>query len=174
MGGAMCGVGLVAFLTLVLVGAMILRAAVAIANRLTGPPKPDRTESEDRFEDWDWDGELEDERRRRKPEKAIPEPGLGKGMMIASTAGVLTVLFGVLLATALDMLIDDPFDRDETGQVAALAVFTLPFSYIGTALVLTGMLPTTFSRAALVAFLYHALGLGVLAAVAGTIVLVLL
>lgn len=173
MGGAVCGVGLVAFLVLLFVGAFVLRAAVAISNRLTGPPKPDAAEPADRFEDWDWDGELEGERRRREPEKAIPEPGVGRGMMIASTAGVLAVLFGVLLALVFEALDDDPFDRDEEARFAALGVLTLPFSFIGTALVLTAMLPTTFPRAALVAFLYHALALAVLAAVAGSIVLVL-
>lgn len=166
MGEALCFVAGFGFLVLLLVGSLALRASVAIANRLVGPTKPEAPEDE--FEEWDWDGELDDERARRTPKAAIPEPGFGKGMMVASTVAVLTALFGVLVALALEA-VDADLNHDEEVAVA-LTVFTLPFSFFGAALVLMPMLPTTFGRAALVSFVYHTIALGTAVAVVVLIV----
>lgn len=157
MAGVVCFAAGLGFVILLLVGALILRAAVAVTNRFVGPPAP--AAPEDPYADWDWDGDLEDERARRAPERGVPEPGFGKGMMIASTVGVLTALFGVMAAGVLDA-VDLDINHDEEVAVA-VTVFTLPFSFFAAALVLVPMLPTTFGRAALVSLVYHAIGLGV-------------
>lgn len=166
MAGIVCFAAGLGFVIVLLMGSLFLLASVGVCNRLVGPPRP--APAEDPYEDWDWDGEREDERARRTPEKAIPEPGFGKGMMIASTVGMLSALFAVMAAGVLEA-VDFDINRDEEVAVA-VTVLTLPFSFFAAALVLVPMLPTTFGRAALVSFVYHAawggLAVAVVAAVA--------
>jgi hypothetical protein len=167
--GAACLLAGVGFLVALLIGSTVLRAAVSVANRMVGPAKA-RAERADPFADWDWDGDLEDEEpRRRGGEKAIPEPGLGKGMMIASTIGVLTAAIGIVLGVFTEATAGELFDGDEETQIALLALFTLPLGYVGATLLLTAMLPTTFGRAAVVAFVYHLFALILLVVGGGTI-----
>lgn len=162
------GFGLVlGFVVALLIGSVTLRAAVAIANRSIGPLKAKRA---DPFPDWDWDDDPEDEEPRR-PQKAIPEPGLGKGMMIASTLGVVSAFIGVVLAVLGGDMAEAMFDEKE--QVVALVAGAVPFSFAGATLLLVAMLPTTFWRAALVAFLYHIFAVLLLGGTFGTIVVLL-
>ena len=146
-------------------GAAVVRAAVALANRLIGPVKPP---ARDPVEDWDWDAEPEEERPRRKSEsRAIPEPGVGKGMMIASASNVLTAFVGFVLGAMAEEL--EPGAMDDGWGALALAVCTLPFGFAALALLLVPMLPTTLLRAAQVSFLYHVIGSLILLAVGGAI-----
>lgn len=168
LAGAACFLAGVGFLIALLLGSVILRAAVALANRSAGPVK---VKPADLFPDWDWDGEPEDAEPRL--EKAIPEPGLGKGMMIASTIGVLTALLGVVLGILLDDLAEALFGADEAVQLVGLMVLTVPFSFAAATLLLVVMLPAPFWRAALVAFLYHVFATLVLALVFGAVVVFL-
>ncbi|MBN9117643.1 MAG: hypothetical protein J0I06_00475 [Planctomycetes bacterium] len=151
------------------VGAVALRAAVSIANRTVGPPK----ERTDPFADWDWDGDWEDEKPRRSAEKAIPEPGLGKGMMVSFAVVVLTAFIGAVLGVLAEAVADDLLEGDEGARVALLALFTLPLGFVGAALVFAATLPTTFSRAALVAVVYHFFALVLAAVVVGSVAVAL-
>jgi hypothetical protein len=135
-----------------LIGAALLRAAVSIANRVSGPLKQERF---DPVEDWDWDDEPEDPRPRRTGEKAIPEPAVPKAMMIASTTGVVNVFIGLVLAVFAEAL--DVGDLDDGPAVVLFVLFLVPLGCAATALLLTVMLPTTFWRAALVSFVQYAL-----------------
>jgi magnesium-transporting ATPase (P-type) len=165
------GFGLVlGFVVALLLGSVMLRTAVRIANRSIGPLKAKRADS---FPDWDWDGDLEDEEPRH-PQKAIPEPGLGKGMMIASTLGVVTVFIGIALAVFADTVAEDLFEGDEDTQIALLAMFTLPLAFVSSTLLLAVMLPTTFWRAALVSFVTHVFALILFAVVVSAVVVLLL
>lgn len=172
MDGVVCFFAGVGFLAAVLIGALIFLLAVAVVNRFAGPQRP-RAEGPVLYEDWDWDDEEEQERPRRRGEKAVPEPGIGKAMMITSTVNVLTVLFGVLVALSLEAVTDDALDRNEIGQVIVLAVLTLPVSCFGATVLFMAMLPTTFLRAAAVAFVHHALSVGLLVIVGGVIAILL-
>ena len=158
------GVGCVAVIGLLIgmvAGAAVLRAAVALANRLIGPVKPAR----DPVDDWDWDAEPEEERPRRKSdERTIPEPGVGKGMMIASATNVLTAFVGFVLGTVAD---DAGILDEEAGGAIVVGLIALLFGSAGFAVLLVPMLPTTFTRAALVAFMYYLFGLLILLVVGG-------
>jgi hypothetical protein len=142
------------FLIALLIGAVVVRAAVSISNKLIGSPKRE-PETFGRVEEWEWDDEPEEEHPRRKREKAVPEPGVGKAMMIASTGGVTNAFIVLVIGVFLEALDVDPIDEDLT--IAVLAVVSLPFSFVALTLLLTAMLPTTFWRAALVAFVHYAL-----------------
>lgn len=172
MRGAVCSFAGVGLLVVLLIGALILRMAVAAVNRFAGPQRP-KAEGGPLYADWDWDGEEEDERSLRGGTKAVPEPSVGRAMAVTGTAGVLTTVFGVLTAVLLETVADDPFDRDEEGQIVALAVLTLPLSCFGATLLFMAMLPTTFLRAAAVAFVHHALSVGLVVIVGGAIALLL-
>lgn len=169
MGGFVCFLVAVGLLVGMVLGAALLRASIALANSMIDPRKAE-PDPEDPFADWDWDGELEDERaRRKKKKKAIPEPGVGKGMVIASTIGAATTFVAVVLAVLGSVVAEDLFDGDETAEIFVLVLFTLPFAFVGTALLLAAMLPTTFSRGALVAFIYHFFTLLLLVVIGGTL-----
>lgn len=149
-GCILVGLGLLVGL---LVGAVIVRAAVSITNKLIGPIRPEQVTT-GRIEEWEWDDEPEEEHPRRKKEKAIPEPGVAKAMMIASTAGVTNAFIGLVIS-----VLGEAFDADdpptEEAAVILLAVFSLPFGFLSLTLILTAMLPTTFWRAALAAFVHY-------------------
>jgi hypothetical protein len=171
MGGLVCVIAGAGLLGLLMCGALALRAAVAVANRVVGRPEPKRPawiDSPDDEENWDAWHEADPPPR---PKKAIPEPAVGRGMAITLAAGGVTSLLVAVLVLALEAVFDDPLEPDE-GRVA-MAVLTLPLSFVGTALLLTAMLPTTFPRAALVSFAYHAIGLAMVGAVGGAIALLL-
>ena len=63
----------------------------------------------------------------------------------------------------------EPYLQSTLYTKVVLALLTLPFAFLGAALLLTAMLPTTFGRAALVSFVYHALVLVLVGSVGGTI-----
>jgi hypothetical protein len=168
--GAVCFFGGFGLLVVLVLGAALLRAAVSLANTMIDPRKAN-PEPVDPFAGWDWDGELEDEKpRRKKKEKAVPEPGMGKGMMIASTLGVATAGIAIVLAAFGHVVADDLFRGDDGAEIFVFVLCTLPFAFVVAALLLTAMLPTTFSRALLVAFIYHFLAAVLLVVVGGTIV----
>jgi hypothetical protein len=174
MGGLVCVIGGAGLLGLLMCGALALRAAVAVANRVVGRPEPTRPawiDSPEDEENWDaWD----EAERPRRPKKAIPEPTVGRGMAIAFAAAGVTAMLVVMFAGAIGLVVDEFFDSvNDDVRAVTLAALGLPLGFAATAALLTPMLPTTFRRAALVSFVYHAIGLVVLGAVGGAIVFVL-
>ena len=75
----------------------------------------------------------------------------------------------MVLAILGRALADDPFNGDDGAEIIVLVVFTLPFAFVGSALLLSAMLPTTFTRGLLVAFIYHFLMVVLLVVIGGTI-----
>jgi hypothetical protein len=145
---------LAAVLLALLVGAALLRAAVAAANRTVGPVR--RAEPIG----WDWDADEEDEDPVRPAEVAIPEPGLSTGMLILFLVGL------AVLTTAF--LLDSPARRAlglTRRDAEALALVLVPGVWFLTLAGTTAaILPTAFRRAALVA-LYFSLILVAIGAV---------
>jgi hypothetical protein len=155
IGGVAC-VAVTGLLIGMLVGAVVLRAAAAIANRLIGPAA-ERRETVDRLEDWDWDAEPGDPRPEAPaPKPAVPEPGYGKGMMVASAANAVTAFVGFVCGTLLDE--SDPGALEDATDAIPLLIVAVPFGFGALSLLLVAVLPTTFRRAALVAFFYYLIG----------------
>lgn len=148
------------------ISSAIIRGAVALSNKIRGAKpgtggysrrrryqddydydrdddRDDRYES-DRYDRYDDSGEVE----------SIPEPSLGWGMLIALVMGAinfvvsLVVSFGVMGAMAANP------QNAWVGQVITNAI-SLPAGFLIMSGVFTGMLPTTFPRAMLVAVMYH-------------------
>ncbi len=145
---ASCG-GLVIAL---LIGSVVVRGAVSIANWLIGPIK---TDDFGQWDDWDSDDEPAYSRnRRRGGKKAIPEPGLGTGMLIAfiTTIVNLAINFGAMV---IMMEAFPGFRRADESARLALAVLLLPVSFLAMTILIRAMLPTTFWRAAAVTFLCY-------------------
>lgn len=160
------GLGCIVFFAVsslgLLVGAVLLRGAVAVANRFLGPPAPP-----DSFGQWDdWDSDEPAPVARAGPARAVPEPGLATGMLITFVlAGVAAVGY-VALAVIVEGVLG--FNELDGGlEFVLLFLLGLPFTGFTLSLLLTALLPTTFTRAVLIAFLYHLLGVvgaGVVAA----------
>lgn len=160
------GVGCVAVIGLLIgmvAGAAVLRAAVALANRMIGPVRTAHV----LVDDWDWDAEPEEERpRRTRDARAIPEPSVGKGMAIASAANVLTAFVAFVLGTVAE---ETGVLDEEAGGAIVVGLIALLCGSAGFTVLLVPMLPTTFTRAALVAFLYYLFGLLILLVVGGAV-----
>src|SRR5688572_16021961 len=82
-----------------LIGSVVVRAAVALANRMIGPVK---TDDFGQWDDWDSDEEpAYAKSRRRGGEKAIPEPGVATGMLVAFVAGIAHLFVSAVLVVLL-------------------------------------------------------------------------
>ena len=158
-----CGGLLLGLSVGLLVGSIILRAAVALANRFLGPPKPPDT-----FGQWDdWDSDDPTPVTRKNATRAVPEPGLATGLLITFVLGVSTAVgYAVLGFIAGEVLgLDGP---DEGLALVLIFLFGLPFTGFLLTFLLTLLLPTTFMRAMLVAFVHHFIfivGVGAIGAV---------
>jgi hypothetical protein len=145
------------------VSALLLRAAAASANRIVGRPGED---AEFEFGDWDdWDSD-EPPRRRRREKASIPEPGVGRGMFVAFASAFATAMAWVVLEVVAEGVLGL---GGEEAQAVLVLLVALPAGFGALTFLLAGLLPTTFRRAALVAFLYHLYGLAIVVAVVCTI-----
>ncbi len=161
MGPAAPVVALLVVLVVLFVGSALLHAAVALANRIIGPVSPPIKPI-----GWDWDAEEdedEDEEQRAKP--AMPEPGLGQGMVILFLTAVAEFVVGFLLTAVFE---GDRWGRDWTDT-------PLPYLLVGAAgflvmlWLLAGMLPTTAKRAALATLCFHLIIIIIVALVLGLV-----
>src|SRR5215475_3499490 len=109
MNGMLCVIAGLGLLMCLLAGGAVVRASCTISNRLLGPVREKVRDTIEEY-DWDWDAEEEEKPPPLTGEKAVPEPSIGKAMMIASTGGVVNVfialVFGVL-AEGMGMDFDD-------------------------------------------------------------------
>lgn len=143
------GFGMLAAILAVLVvlfaASALLIGAVALANKTLGRVKTDRPIG------WDWDADDEEEADFDDGAPPIPEPGLGQGMAVIFLAAVVDLALSLVLSFVLET--DAPFRRrgEEWVAVRLLALFGGFFLLTS---FLAGMLPTTFRRAALVAFYF--------------------
>jgi hypothetical protein len=159
---ASCGVLFVIFF----LAATLLRAATALANRVIGPIK---TEAPITWGDWDSDDD--DEILPEGNDAAIPEPGLGRGMLIAFLTLLASFVGGGLSRAILDSDLFGLFN-DDVVQVGTLVFGTLA-GYLAMLGLLSGMLPTKPRWAALAALFMFLILLGLTVFVVGIVYLVL-
>ncbi|VTU00169.1 Uncharacterized protein OS=Planctomyces maris DSM 8797 GN=PM8797T_19717 PE=4 SV=1 [Gemmataceae bacterium] len=163
------GVGMLvsfgAVLLALFVAAALLRAAVAVANRVAGSNLTETVVG------WEWDSaDDEDEVRVAVGVPPIPEPGVARGMVIVFLAAAANAV----ALYALGVVVFEGFDAydDWTAQalVYALAALVGFAALVG---LLAAMLPTTVRRAALAALFAYLLLLALAALVAGLVAVVL-
>jgi hypothetical protein len=153
-----------------LVGAFLVRAAVAVANLALGPVKEQAVDA-DALADWGRGDELESVAPHRyEGGRAISMPGCGTAGAIALLTAVLEAgaFFGLLLVLDLGALADV---NDRWPRVAIM-VASIAFSFIALTPLLTAALPTSIRRAALVAFIHYAIGLFVTLSLTGILIAV--
>ncbi len=118
-----CGGALVALFVGLLLASVILRGAVALANRLLGPVKPP-----DMFGQWDdWDSDEPAPKPRKNPNRAIPEPNLATAMLVAFISGIVNCC-GYIVCV---ILAEETFDLrglDAWAPFAMLLVLSLPIT----------------------------------------------
>ncbi len=150
------------------VGSALVRAAVTLTNRMLGPSK---LEPVDPIEDWDWDGDLGPVLpRRRGGGGGVPVPTYGNGMVIAFLATLATGgAFSVLAVLADEFGVGGAVPQGWATLTAAVLALVPGFAAL--TLLLIVLLPTTLPRAALTAFVHHALALFVVLAATTAFVL---
>lgn len=149
-----------------LMGSILLRVSVAVANRFPGKSAP----PPDEFGQWDdWDSDDPGPNARPRNERAVPEPSIATGMLVTFVLGVASAVGYLALAFVLGEVFG--FDGPDEGPVLVLLfLFGLPFTGLALTLLLVALVPTTFARAAFVAFVYHLLVAFGLAAVGAFVV----
>jgi hypothetical protein len=153
---------LIALPVALLIGSVILRAAVNFANRRLGPAPNDVfiPEDEDDWADYPIPG------ARTSSSSQIPMPSVGGGMMMMLCIAIVNVIVGAAIQLVIG---DEPAPRPgrirgplDDGILIA-RVLTLSLSFLVTTGLLAAMLPTTFRRGCLVAFFYFAICIGIAA-----------
>lgn len=164
------GVGLLftlgAALAALFFAAALLRGAVALTNRMIGSPRTDVVVG------WDWDSDDDDEEiviTTGGP--AVPEPGLGRGVLIALLAAVANTVTLYAVGVVLYGWLEAYDDWDV--QVLVYGT-TVALGYAALTALLTKMLPTTVRRAALVSLVVYLLLAALAALVGASVALVLL
>jgi hypothetical protein len=150
----MCIVLLIAIPVGLLIGALILRAAVWLANKCLPQPRA-RYYDEDDYED-EWDSYDRPRRTRRGGGRAaIPEPTLGRAMLIVFVVWIANVVVGFMMGFVAGA---GGLVRNQAGMVG-LQGCSLVINFLIAASILTPMLPTTFPRACLVVLFQFLIGL---------------
>jgi hypothetical protein len=148
-----------------LIGTVILRAAVSLANKTTGAKR----ESAYTGDDDDW-SDYPVRGARTEATALIPVPSVGRGMWIM----LVIFIVNVIVSFAFQLVFGaGPFaawfaprrgDFDDDSWISNL--IQLPASFLLMSLMLSAMLPTRFGRGCLVAFFYFLICVGILFVVA--------
>ena len=155
---------LLGVLIVLFVGAALLRAAVAMANKAIGPLKPSASAL------WDWEAGDDDYDRPRRGTAAMSEPGIGQGMLILFLTALVQLVVTVVVRILFD--IDTRYDLDDGEKVLFVAFSTLVGFGMMTAMI-ANMLPTTGKRAAVAALFYYLICLLLGATIGGLLYLAL-
>ncbi|MCS6866065.1 MAG: hypothetical protein RMJ56_08515 [Gemmataceae bacterium] len=147
------------------VAAVLLRLAITFANLFVRPSQL-KTAPGDNWGDlsqWNWDDwdDDDDEPEKLPPpprQKAIPQPGIIKSLLMVFLMLIAGSISYACLGFFLGELLELRMRRFET-RMLALAL-NLPFGFLLMCFVLSLLLPTTFWRAAWVAFMYHVILIG--------------
>jgi hypothetical protein len=153
----------VAVLVVLVVGSTFFRAAVAVANKVVGPVKPSASLA------WDWEAAEDDEEFEEINRKlqAIPEPGLGQGMLIVLVAGLVQFVLLFLMEGVLRL--DRARRRGEVEEWLPAYLVGVAIGFAVMTAMTSSMLPTTGRRAALATVFFYVITIAVGALVAGVI-----
>jgi hypothetical protein len=160
-GAILCGLAIGLPIGL-LIGAVILRAAISIANKVLGPPRQS-----------EWDDEYDGSARRRRrfgSDGVIPEPGIGKAMLIVLATGFVNFIVSFAIGFAIGA--GGAAAQANAQRTQALAQLAgLPVSFLVMSGMLTMMLPTTFPRACLVTVFQFLISLLIVGVIFGAFLL---
>ena len=167
----MVGIGFllvpIVVVVLLVIGSTLFRAAVAVANMVIGPEKPDASLL------WDWEAAEDDEEFEEVSRKlqAIPEPGLGQGMIIVLLFGIAELIIGYLLEGMFRL--DRARRRGDVEEWLPLHLLGLSISFLVMTSLVSSMLPTTGKRAAVATFFFYLICFLVIGVIVGVIIFVL-
>jgi hypothetical protein len=163
MGPVICGL-VIAIPIVLLIGAAILRAAVALANATIGDVAPARDPFDSEF---DGDDDRGYRRERRRPTRAVPEPGLGWGMLIVLVVGLVNFLAGIPIRLAFGLPVVGGEEKVPVDKLLVIQAIGLPVGFLVAAWITGLMLPTTFARACLVVLYEYLVVIAIVAVIAG-------
>ena len=158
-----------------LVGAIILRFAISLANRVLGPRSesssttsqplvdtPAEFQAPSVNSDNPYQSPIHASSREMPLQQAIPEPSFGRAIFIMLSVGIL--------GAAINMLISALVQDAAIGLATPL--FSLLLNFLITCGVLTAMLPTSFIRAVLVYLFCMLISVGLFVVIAGVILMI--
>jgi hypothetical protein len=128
---------------LLVLGAMLLKVAISLSNRVIGASTGGQYYPDD--------GELDEwigYRQIKRPAVGILEPGVGKGMVCVFLLAIFGFLFGIPMRLIFEPNYLDGNSNHDFKVVAHIMGLIIGFPI--SALVLAGMLQTRFGRACLV------------------------
>jgi hypothetical protein len=143
LGGLLCAL-VVGVAVGTLIGAVFLRAAIALYKKLTGGASSP------------W---------------SVPEPDLGSAMWITFAASLAQMVVGALIGAAVGSGTSSPGARGQGHDLVAQLI-SFPVGLLVMAAVLSAKLPTTFGRAILVTLCYVLITLLVVGILVGVAILV--
>ncbi len=151
-GFGILGIGGASLLMLWLASAL-LRAGVGLANRAIGPVKADSVIA---YGDWDSDDD-DDEIVVKENEPAIPEPGIGRGMVVMFLAS----LAQVVIAFGLSVILDGPLRLQDWSEQIAGYILHAASGFVVLVGLLSWMLPTQPKWAALATLFMYLVGIAI-------------
>jgi hypothetical protein len=134
-----------ALASLLVGGAVIFRVAVTLSNKCLGASPVAELDHDDNEID-EWIGY----RRVRRQTQAIPEPGVGKGMVSVLLLFVVGILADFLMRFLFGVSPFDPVGFEDDDLVIFSHLMGLVICFPLSAWILASILPTKFDRACLV------------------------
>lgn len=159
------------------IGAVILRAAISLANKMLGPKSQELIErssssSPSGFSSSDPFAAPQTQ-TVVKTAGAVPEPDFGKALLVALVTMVCNFVVSFMVGLATGFVLAGTEIRDQAAITFIAQLASLPFSFLTIAAVRTFMLPTTFGRGALVTLFEFLIVIAVVAVIVGVMALVL-
>jgi hypothetical protein len=130
------------------IGALILLAAVWLANMCLPQPRSRRRYYDDDDDDYEWDAPR---RRRGSSSTAIPMPGFGHAMLIVFVNAIVNFGIGFVIG----FMFGAAGAANKQNTMLVIQVISFAIGFVVSATILSGMLPTTFPRACLVVLFQH-------------------
>jgi hypothetical protein len=141
---------MIAIPVVLLIGAVVLRTSIALANRRLGPDTEDEYLP---FDENDWaDYPIPGERRHSTSRIPMPSVAAGIGMLLC------IVVVNLIVGAGIQMALDD--------TTVSARIVTLPVGFVLTSGLLAAMLPTGFRRGCLIAGYFSAICIGIAALLA--------
>lgn len=147
----MCIVLLFAIPIGLMIGALILMAAVWLANKCLAPQSRRKSSYYDDDDDYDWDAP-----RSRRSRSPIPEPPFGQAVLIV----FVTWIIGAVIGFAIGFMAGAGGLARGNGMIG-LQICSGLINLVISASVNASMLPTTFPRACLVVLFQFLIGLAI-------------
>jgi hypothetical protein len=150
-----CVIALLAIPIGLAIGALILLAAIWLANKCLPQPRSRRRYYDDDDDYYEWDAPRR--HRRGGTSTAVPVPSFGQAMLIVFVNWIVNFGVGFVIGFVLGAA---GAAKNQGGMVLVQAI-SLAVGFVVSATILSGMLPTSFGRACLVVLFQYLIAIAI-------------